>query len=64
MDVPIPKRIPFTLDFDGFAGGLAASGLCRTAGGVVQVAPRPAQAQERRKERMRAATTIGAKGRG
>ena len=63
MDVPIPKRVPLILELDGFAGGRTASGLCRTAGGVGRVAPRPSQAQERRNKRMREATTIGTKGR-
>ena len=62
MDVRISKKVPLTLERDGFAGSWAASGLCRTAGGVVRVASRPSQAQERRNGRRRAATTICAKG--
>ncbi len=64
MDVRISKKVPLTLEREGFAGSRAASGLCRTVGGVGRVALRPSQAPERRNQCRRAATTIGAKGRG
>ena len=64
MDVRISKKVPLALELDGFAGGLAASGLCRTPDDGGRVGLRSLHAQERRNQRRRAAGTIGAKGRG